>query len=59
MSDLLFKIARHGLTTGDFTTAQIKDGLTKGTILPTDHYYDPNLKTWKLVSENNWDLSAE
>jgi len=59
MSELLFKIARYGVTTGDFTTAQIHDGLTKGTILPTDHYYDPDLKTWKLVSEKNWEVSAE
>lgn len=59
MSELLFKIARHGVTTGDFTTAQIHDGLTKGTILPTDHFYDPDLNVWKLVSEKNWEVRAE
>ena len=54
MSDLLFKIARYGIVTGEFTAAQIQTGLSTGTILATDHYYDPDLKTWRLVSEKNW-----
>lgn len=54
MSDLLFKIARYGIVTGEFTAAQIQTGLSTGTILATDHYYDPDLKTWRLVSDRSW-----
>ncbi len=54
MSDLLFKIARYGIVTGEFTAAQIQTGLSTGTILATDHYYDPDLKTWRLISDRNW-----
>jgi hypothetical protein len=59
MSELLFKIARYGVITGDFTAVQIQSGLANGSILATDHYYDPDLKTWKQVSEKNWEVSAE
>jgi hypothetical protein len=54
MSDLMFKIARYGIVTGEFTAAQIQTGLTTGTILASDHYYDPDLKTWRLVSDRSW-----
>lgn len=59
MSELLFKIARYGVITGDFTAVQIQSGLANGTILATDHYYDPDLKTWKLVSEKSWQQIVE
>ncbi len=59
MSALLFRIARNGVVTGDFTIAQIKAGLSSGDIQGSDHYYDPDLKAWRLVSEKKWHADEE
>lgn len=59
MSEHLFKIARNGVVTGDFTVAQIKAGLASGDILVSDHFYDPDLKAWRLVSEKDWQVVAD
>lgn len=59
MSESTYLIARDGIITGDLTAAQIQAALSTGTILETDHYYDIELKTWKLLSEKNWQQIIE
>jgi hypothetical protein len=59
MRELLFKIARKGVVRGDFTIAQIRASLTSSAILGSDHYYDRDLRTWRLVSEKDWRTDAE
>jgi hypothetical protein len=54
VSEYLFKIARNGVVTGDFTVEQIKAGLASGDILGSDNFYDPDLKAWRFVSEKDW-----
>lgn len=58
MSDVLFKIARSGVVTGDFSSAQVQAGLASGNILGSDHYYDVDLKAWRLVREKDWQAGA-
>lgn len=58
MSDVLFKIARSGVITGDFSLAQVQAGLASGNILGSDHYYDQDMKAWRLVREKDWQAGA-
>lgn len=46
------KVSRGGKILGDFTKEEVLEGLSKGTFLPTDYFWDPENKSagWQKLS---------
>jgi len=47
------KVSKGGQILGDFTRQEIQEGLSNGTLLPDDHFWDPENKSagWQKLSD--------
>lgn len=49
-TETLYSIARDGKTIGQYTLAQIREGLKAGTFKITDHYWTDGMGSWVVLS---------
>jgi hypothetical protein len=48
---VIISVNRAGVSQGNFPEQQFKAAISSGGVLPTDHYWMPGMKDWRLVSE--------